>query len=884
MLTMSRFSLSLTKKGESSSSPKPKFPKSTFYLDHNVDYDDNPPMRSTRFSDPNLLESNYHHRDNHEDNYDPEEMSESMTDESYEISNMGGGSPGKSYSYEALNVFSRFRRDSYNISIHSGDFMDGQSDSSHQEVGDIPVISFPFRPNEVVIKVVRVAHRFAIGSKQTSGSIGCLTLTNCRLKFSSYLKEEDQQRQRSHSQSRLQQLQSSGSRQCPPLPSSMSQKTSLSLPPYNLHSFLEESSDLTLYDEDIDLMVAYRLEECKNFIHSSKTLLTVLCYDCRRVDFLLQEDDDGRSLIENLVKLLHPTSVSQTTSSLSSAVLSSPLHSSSSSGPQFRKVIDVPLFWYELAAQYPFFDRKDWEVSEGHWLSPVMSSDHRCQVKEGRNLLRISLCNEGNQLCHTLPPSFITLSSPLLSDITLMQSVSPQLPGQRVPIVTFALHVGSRRTRSSPSKTDSLRNQWNHQNLRSNKPSRTVSFMRETMHHFQLHNLQFHGHEKNNTRNSMPPSAFNSYHSSSFTDYHLLIRTVSLTEDISNLLRDKVRPVKIYDWNERLKGQSTIEKAHGKILEAVFSKSTSSFVSSVGKWMKLVSRILKFVFEIVHVLQHESSVILVEENDQLWNPIIATLVQVVLDERRRTLKGFEALLSKEFLFLGGSGGKWPDSMKTPISHVVFTLLIDSVHQLISFSSNGFAFEFTSLYLIQLFDRVYLPSPFQEERRFQGSRITTTSFEDLTRTDLSSQMRRMTVSKNSSVSRESFLPLSLEGMTIPQLMLIFNPLYDSTRVATTTNSRLRSSSIILSVPTHVAELQLFEGLFLRWSWSSDSRKSGAYYRRFPRLQEISFDQVLRSISLYQGRFVTSKGNSRKLITRRDNQSNVPPPVEIRETAL
>src|SRR5581483_3778126 len=151
--------------------------------------------------------------------------------------------------------------------------------------------------------------RFAIGSKQTSGSIGCLTLTNCRLKFSSYLNEEDQQRQRSHSQSRLQQLQSSGSRQCPPSPSSMSHgKTSQSLPPYDLHSFLEESSDLTPYDENIDLMVAYRLEECKNFIHSSKTLLTVLCYDCRRVDFLLQEDDDGRSLIENLVKLLHPTS------------------------------------------------------------------------------------------------------------------------------------------------------------------------------------------------------------------------------------------------------------------------------------------------------------------------------------------------------------------------------------------------------------------------------------------------------------------------------------------------------------------------------------------------------------------------------------------------
>jgi len=341
-------------------------------------------------------------------------------------------------------------------------------------------------------------------------------------------------------------------------------------------------------------------------------------------------------------------------------------------------------------------------------------------------------------------------------------------------------------------------------------------------------------------------------------DHHFLFRSVHLTEDVSNLLRERVSPLKVFDFNKEFpKGLSWFEKAHKKHSEAIFAKSTRGFIWNTGKWMKRVARILNVVNDVVNSLRNESSVILTEDTDNLFNPLVSTLVQVVLDPKRRTINGLESLLSKEWMFLTGFANGYPSSMKTP-NAVLFALFIDCLHQLIAFSRNVLSFEYTSLYLIRIFDHHLLPSDYFA---LTPVRDVGASFEDLTKIGsvIACQSNvRMRKLSSQSLRRPSFnsifedscsslsttsLPMTLSDMTIDQLVFMFNPFYERTCLRNWIN-----------VPKRAAELVFFEGLYLRWHCMAD--KNG-YYRRFPLLEEAIYNQILLDIDFRRlARSITS----------------------------
>ena len=91
-----------------------------------------------------------------------------------------------------------------------------------------------------------------------------------------------------------------------------------------------------------------------------------------------------------------------------------------------------------------------------------------------------------------------------------------------------------------------------------------------------------------------------------------------------------------------------------------------------------------------------------------------------------------------------------------------------------------------------------------------------------------------------------LPLTIDGLTIHQLLFYFNPLFDG------------GQQTILEIPTCRALLVFFDSLYLRWCCypsdpSSDSNAnsmSSIYYNMFPRLQQLCLS-ALRSYRISCG---------------------------------
>ena len=778
---------------------------------------------------------------------------------------------GRTCSYEALNDLhpkSRFRRDSYHRSIEqdqrSSSFLPVPSHdlkSLHRSSG----IAMNFRnPEEKVMgKVIEGVIQYSLNTSRPKGSMGRLVLTNVRLKFINYNQVNHEEIRR-----RL-------------------------FPPFDIHSFMDESLESgTEYDEDIDFLNVYRVEETKK--DSVHMLLTVYCMDFRQIQFEIKESEENRSLIDQLLKHVSAIYFPQTSSSSSNTTGSSfypstivknmsssnilpysgttgmfSTSSSSNAASQallnFKIIHELPLLWYDLTTEYMYFDRKEWEDKESSWMTK-------------NPIVRITQCNETFQLCKTLPKSFLTLSSVLLSDVTLLHSISSQMTGRRVPVISFSIPVSpliklkkEQEERRRDHKTDKKRDPTNYpyqqQHSSGYRLSKTLNRSSDVFEMMMLNKKSKSSlpspssprmqrtKSKTLTRtNSVTGSPLTTTVLHEINDHHFLFRSVHLTEDVSNLLRDKVSPLKVFDLNKEFpKGLLWFEKAHRKLLEAVFAKTTRNFIWNTGKWMKRVVRVLAVVNDVVDSLRHESSVILTEEADNLFNPLISTLIQVVLDPRRRTMTGFESLLSKEWMFITGYANGYPSSMRFPNS-VIFTLLMDCMHQLMAFKFNGFRFEFTSLYLIRLYDLQYLPSPFSALSPI-GIRDLTASFEDLTKIGLNSshssmvslrimmEMRRRSsghsrlsnLSTNTLVKPfdENCLPMTLSDMTVDQLLFMFNPLFDAGN---------KSSNIL--VPKRAAELFFFEALYLRWHWMGD--KNLSYYKRFPPLQELCFEEVLNTI--------------------------------------
>ena len=674
---------------------------------------------------------------------------------------------GKTYSYEAglsdMNPFSKFRRESYYLSMkQSGSSSDFENRSAEHSSG----MSIDYRVHEhMLAKPIDGVFRYSLNSKRTKGSIGRLMLTNVRLKFVNY---NDSSSSNGH-----------------PL-----------MPPFDFHSFMDESlGSGTEFDDDIDFLVIHKCEGMKKD-HTQHFLLTVLCNDCRRIEFLLVEGDESRSFVDQLTKLLSPPS-------LTSSLLLSP--NSSGSLPYFtiKRIHELPMIWFMLCTQYSYFDLKEWEHRDGYWY-------------KSNPFLRLTQCNEELQVSVSLPKCFV--SSILMSDIFLTENVAYQLSGQRVPVISFSIPVLNGKSSASPVST------------KRHTIPKAPSGMSITRSASKLSGVKPAVPKKPISLRRMK-------------DHRLLIRSVPLTEDVNNLIRALIFPLRAFDMFHLLKGVLSVEMAHSKLLEAVFNRNTNHFFSLIGKWMKMIHRVFRVVHQVVHVLQNESSVILIEENDRFWNPVISCLVQVVVDPWRRTIQGFESLLSREWMFVNGFANRYPDSMRSP-NHVTFVLFIDCVHQLIAFASNGLSFEFTSLYLIRLMDLQYLPSPYSSANNV---RDLMSSFEDLTKIGVNGGRRRSISKKSNNFMSNASpeIPMTLDGVSADQVLFLLNPLFDSERTyedLTRTTTKKETYEKGVQVPQHMASLSMFEGMYLRWHWMG--KKNEEYYMRFPMYQVMCWDQLMK----------------------------------------
>ena len=260
---------------------------------------------------------------------------------------------------------------------------------------------------------------------------------------------------------------------------------------------------------------------------------------------------------------------------------------------------------------------------------------------------------------------------------------------------------------------------------------------------------------------------------------NLLIRSSAFDnyEDLNGLLRDFVKPLRQIDIEAIFPSILIVEQSFEKLREVcLHSDKTDSnnCLSKIGKWINCVNITLKGVQTVVQIITNECSVGLVEDMDRDWNCLVSSLVQLMIDPKRRTFEGFESLISKEWLYLSGVVTR-KNSVRNA-NHILFTLFLDCVSQLIL--QNPYAFEFSSLYLIYLFDCQYKQS-------------STPFFPSLRK-----------ASKTSLELEPKSVPLRQE-LSPNHMLLIHNPFYN------------RINRKRLEANTHISATELWSSLYLRW---------------------------------------------------------------------
>lgn len=610
-----------------------------------------------------------------------------------------------------------------------------------------------------VLKPIHAVQRYSLSSRRTKGSIGQLILTNSRLKFLNYSEDGKINANLSHHPTRF--------------------------PPFDFHSFLDESSlgSLTEFDEDIDLMMIFSIKSGPfNNIMSSTTMnssmplttsstsstshiiLRIDCNDFRCIEFLLKSNEESKVLIDSLDKLYNKQFSPQLSSS------------SSNNNQNDYHSNHVPLLWTLLWSRY------------------------------------------GTQF----------------------------------------------------------------ETSRSAKCSNCIT--------------------------------------------RLNLDTFPATKDVPSF--------------------DQLESIYSRVIESCHTySSTRTFISSTGKWLKVVSKIMKIVDQVVHHLStsdtrpfHPDQVEVESESLDLLllKPVIISLVQIVLSPKSRTINGLEKLIFKQFTIdsvssvtftnfkiyrvnPSGVGSKTNFRKRYP-NHIIFTLFIDSLNQILTFKDHNFKqFEFNSLFLIRLFDLQFVPST-------PSSNVTWTcydSVDDSTSSSLSTTSK-LTMSATSSAAKiNTFINNTLSGgkssslIPLPQNYKQINDDYElqNNRIrkqnqrhsissplhglgcgykesnnhensipvsfaaigAPSTHSLLflknpfhsPSSRSLPEIPTSIAQITLFEGLFLRWHFVGKTLETSKpfnlheigprvavfdhnmrtsshvcyYHRFFPLIQVMTFDYLI-----------------------------------------
>ncbi|XP_074597269.1 myotubularin-related protein 11-like [Brevipalpus obovatus] len=452
------------------------------------------------------------------------------------------------------------------------------------------------------------------------------------------------------------------------------------------------------------------------------------------------------------------------------------------------------LLWTQMVTDYPLNTIQEWQSLEGYWYF-------------GNPGLRITQCNESHNVCPSLPLTFVTLS--VLSDMKLINTISCQTNGNRVPVVTFATPIASETGCSN-----------------------------------------------------------------------FLLRCSTFKDDVTKILYDAIQPLSIIDVASLVPPQSKLESAYTKLRKSCspYVDAYPRFLSHTGKWLRIISRILSIAREMAYLLREESSLLLLEENDDLFNPILSSLIQVILDPKRRTIIGFEGLLSKDWVHLDGIS-----SLSGPPDIILFTLFLDCVWQLIS--QNPYHFEFSSLYLIRLYDLQTTPTSLEEIRTTKNispseyiqsspssgtssvprylnhNRKSVVSLHIHSLEQKNDEKKLLSIRKHSEPIIQALpqpnIPRSLSKLNLNQVMFLYNPSYSPSQSLLSSQSSSSSSSsssksqskfmknnhqhqidVSMRIVSDLFLLTLWRPLYLRW-YPIDR----TYYNYFPLTEFVYFDFLL-----------------------------------------
>lgn len=219
---------------------------------------------------------------------------------------------------------------------------------------------------------------------------------------------------------------------------------------------------------------------------------------------------------------------------------------------------------------------------------------------------------------------------------------------------------------------------------------------------------------------------------------HMIVRCTSFKDNnFIDLMAKNITPLRELSIDAIFADLNDLEKHYAKLRKHCFSvvnrnkakqsdpnlasfhdiDHESKFWSKCNPWLTAVAKVLRFVSQLSSIVQNEASIALVESYDSRWNCVLSSLVQMVIDPHRRTIAGFESLISKEWIYL--SGYKSRISQNSPKYRVancpntaLFILFLDCVHQLIL--QNPRSFEFTTIYLISLADAQFATENFKRE--------------------------------------------------------------------------------------------------------------------------------------------------------------------------
>lgn len=226
------------------------------------------------------------------------------------------------------------------------------------------------------------------------------------------------------------------------------------------------------------------------------------------------------------------------------------------------------------------------------------------------------------------------------------------------------------------------------------------------------------------------------------TSGHMIVRSTSFKDhDFQELFsRNIVSPMRELTIDQIFIELNDIDKFYAKLRKYCFKVTRFSdsslpshydtdhaktFWSKCSPWLYSLSKVLKFTANLVNIVKNEASIGLIETFDSRFNCILSSLVQIIIDPHRRTISGFECLMSKEWIYLSGYKSRLQNSPKYRVTQcpntTLFVLFLDLVHQLIV--QNPTSFEFTTLYLISLMDLQFMTENYRREMatRFDASK-------------------------------------------------------------------------------------------------------------------------------------------------------------------